>query len=42
MDAEALDHYVVGLKHGTRDCVLAHNPSSLHKVARLVERYDNI
>ena len=33
LDAEALDHYVAGLKQGTRDWVLIHDPSSLHEAA---------
>ena len=40
-DAEALDRYVAGLKQGTRDWVLIHDPSSLHEAARWAERYDN-
>ena len=41
-DAEALDRYVAGLKQGTRDWVLIHDPSSLHKAAHWAERYDNM
>ena len=40
-DAEALDRYMAGLKQGTRDWVLIHDPSSLHKAARWAEWYDN-
>ena len=41
-DAEALDCYVAGLKSGTRDWVLIHNPNSLHKAARWAERYEKM
>ena len=41
-DAEALDHYMGGLKQGTRDWVLIHDPSSLHDAARWAEWYDNM
>ena len=41
-DAEALDRYVAGLKQGTRDWVLIHEPSSLHEAARWAEWYDNM
>ena len=41
-DAEALDHYVAGLKQGMRDWVLIHDSSSLHKAACWEERYDNM
>ena len=41
-EAEALDHYIAGLKLGTRDWVLIHEPSSLHKAACWAEKYDNI
>ena len=41
LDTEALDHYVAGLKQGTRDWVLIHDPSSLH-AARWAERYNNM
>ena len=41
-DAEALDCYVASLKQGTRDWVLIHDPSSLHKAVRWAERYDNM
>ena len=40
-DAAALDRYVAGLRQGTRDWVLIHDPSSLHKAAQWAERYDN-
>ena len=33
-DAEALARYVDGLKQGTKDWVLIHDPSSLHEVAK--------
>ena len=36
-DAEALARYIDGLKQGTKDWVLIHNPSSLHKVAKWAE-----
>ena len=41
-DAEVLDRYVAGLKQGTRDWVLIHDPSSLHEVVCWAERYDNL
>ena len=41
-DAEALDRYVAGLKQGTRDWVLIHDPRSLHKAALWAVRYDNM
>ena len=41
-DAEAVDHYIAGLKSGTRDWVLIHDPSSLHEAAHWAERYDNM
>ena len=41
-DAEALDHYVAGLKQSTRDWVLIHDPRSLHNAALWAERYDNM
>ena len=40
-DAEALARYVDGLKQGTKDWVLIHDPSSLHEAAKWAERYDN-
>ena len=36
-DAEALARYVNGLKQGTKELVLIHDPSSLHKVAKWAE-----
>ena len=33
-DAEALARYVNGLKQGSKDWVLIHDPSSLHKAAK--------
>ena len=39
-DAEALDRYVSGLKQGTRDWVLIHDPKSLHEAAKWAERFD--
>ena len=33
-DAEALARYINGLKQGTKDWVLIHDPSSLHKAAK--------
>ena len=41
-DAEALGRYVAGLKQGTRDWVLIHDPSSLHEAACWAEWYDNM
>ena len=41
LDTEALDHYMAGLKQGTRDEVLIHHPSSLHEAACWAERYDS-
>ena len=32
-DAKALDRYVAGLKQGTREWVLIHDPSSLREAA---------
>ena len=40
-DAEALARLVDGLKQGTKDWVLIHDPSSLHKAAKWAERYDS-
>ena len=36
-DAEALARYINGLKQGTNDWVLIHDPSSLYKVAKWAE-----
>ena len=33
-DAETLVRYIDGLKQGTKDWVLIHDPSSLHKVEK--------
>ena len=41
-DAEALARYVNGLKQGTKDWVLIHNPSSLHEVAKWAEWYNSL
>ena len=41
-DAEALDHYVSGLKPMTQDWVIIHNPTSMHQAAKWAERYDNM
>ena len=40
-DVEALTRYVDGLKQGTKDWVLIHNPRSLHKVTKWAEWYNN-
>ena len=40
-DAEALDRYVSGLKPMTRDWVLIHDTTSMHRVAKWAERHDN-
>ena len=40
-DTEALVRYVDGLKQGTKDWVLIHEPSSLHKVAKWTEWFNN-
>ena len=40
-DAEALTRYIDALQQGTRDWVFIHDPSSLHKAAKWVERYDS-
>ena len=39
-DAEAFMKYIDGLKQGTKDWVLIHDPSSLHKAANWAERYN--
>ena len=39
-DAEALVSYVDGLKQGSKDWVLIHKFSSLHKVAKWAEWYN--
>ena len=41
-DAEALAKYIDGLKQGTKDWVLIHDPSSLHEAAKWIEWYDSM
>ena len=41
LDAKALDRYGAGLKQGTRDWVLIHDPSSLNEAACWAQWYDN-
>ena len=40
-DAEALAKYIDGLKQGSKDWVLIHDPSSLCEVAKWVEWYNS-
>ena len=40
-DAEALTRYVNGLKQGTKDWVLIHDPSSLHEAAKWAELHNS-
>ena len=40
-DVEAPARYMDGLKQGTKDWVLIHDPSSLHKAAKWAELYSN-
>ena len=40
-DVEALARYVDGLKQGSKDWVLIHDPSSLKKAAKWAEWYNN-
>ena len=39
-DAEALARYVNGIKQGTKDWILIHDPSFIHKAAKWAERYN--
>ena len=41
-DAEALVKYIDGLKQGSKDWVLIHDPSSLHEAAKWTERYNSM
>ena len=40
-DAEALARYIDGLKQGTKDWVLIHDPSSLHEAAKWAELHNS-
>ena len=41
-DAEALTRYVDDLKQFTKDWILIHDPSSLHKAAKWAEWYNSM
>ena len=41
-DAEALMRYADGLKQGTKDWVLIHDPSSLQEAAKWIEWYESM